>query len=483
MAFLSVDFLLLLPFALVLFHAVGGPRGGLRAPLLLAFSVAFHATWSVHYTALLLGTSVATFGIGKRIGSEPQDAGKWRWLMVGLALLLGQLALFKYAPALSTPLASLVAPLGISYTTFKLVSYLVDVYWEKTEPETDVVAFTAYSLFFPQILSGPIQRARDFLPQLKQPASPDVRAERIVSGLRWILFGVFQKFVVADRLAMLVDRVFAAPQEYSNLGILLAVYAFAIQLYSDFSGLTNVAIGLGLLFGISSHANFDAPFSSPNIQEFWRRWHMTLSSWLTDYVFTPLRMSLRNYGDWGLVLAVVANMLAIGIWHGASWTFVAFGLINAMYVSVSALTLKARNRWFKTRPLLARARKLIDPVVTFHMVVAAFAVFRAGSLTDAGYILTHVLPLDFLRAIDSAGFSAAATEALRGMGLGFDKIYLAIPAFLLCETVVHLHRSGALARIAGRTPVAIRWAGYHGLILATLLFGVLEVREFIYAKF
>jgi D-alanyl-lipoteichoic acid acyltransferase DltB (MBOAT superfamily) len=472
-AFLSVDFFLLLPLAVLLYHVI--PLTW-RPLCLLAFSYVFYCTWSVPYAALFLVVSLIVQRLGLRVESSATDSAQKRYLAAGIASLGLLLFAFKYAPALGGRLSNLLVPLGVSYYTFKLVSYLVDVYWEKIPAERDVVAFLLFPVFFPQIVSGPIQRARDFLPQIKAPAPVD--PSLIASGLRWILFGLFKKFVIADRLALFVNRVFDDPHSFGSVALLLATYAFAVQLYADFSGLTDFAIGVGRLFGIDSPQNFAAPFYAPNIQEFWRRWHITLTSWLTDYVFTPLRIAFRNRGDAGLALAIVVNMIAIGAWHGARWTFVVFGVVNALYMVVSAFTLKPRNRFFKRHPALAAVRAVAGPLVTFHLVAFALILFRATTLAEAAYIFKHALPIDLL------GHSRLAlVESLRGLGFSFFQIYWAVLAIPLMESVQFIHRRGLLPRLLYARPTWVRWSVYYAGILAILLVGELEAREFIYARF
>ena len=477
MAFLSVDFFLLLPLAVLLYHNL--PLRW-RSACLLALSYLFYGTWSVPYAALLLAISLVIHRLGLRIEAAPSDGAKKRQLALGVVSLSALLFVFKYAPNAVGRLSSLIVPLGVSYYTFKLVSYLVDVYWEKIPAEPDVVTFLLYPVFFPQIVSGPIQRARDFLPQMKSPGPVDPGL--MASGLRWILFGLFKKFVVADRLALLVNRVFDDPHNYSGVALLLACYAFAVQLYADFSGLTDFAIGVGRLFGIDSPQNFSAPFYAPNIQEFWRRWHITLSSWLTDYVFTPVRMGVRNWGDAGLVLTIVINMVAIGAWHGARWTFVVFGLVNALYMVVSAFTLKPRNRFFSRHPILAKGRRVVGPLVTFHLVAFALVLFRTNTLSDAAYIFSHALPIDLVFTFPGHA-RLVLTESLRGLGFSFFKIYWALLAIPIVESVQFIHRRGLLPQLLYARPTWVRWSVYYGGILAILLVGELEAREFIYAHF
>jgi alginate O-acetyltransferase complex protein AlgI len=481
MAFLSVDFFLLLPFAVLLYHLIPFSWLGWRRGYLLVTSYVFYATWSVPHAALLLVTSYGIYLLGRRVETAPSDASKRAALAGGVLLLTLALATFKYAPALGGRWAGLLAPLGISYYTFKLISYLVDVYWEKLPAERDPVAFLLYPVFFPQILTGPIQRARDFLPQLRSPQP--VPAALVVSGLQLILFGLFKKFVVADRLALLVNRVFEAPQSFASPALWLGCYAFAIQLYADFSGITDFAIGVGRLFGVQSPPNFNAPFYAPNVQEFWRRWHMTLSSWLTDYVFTPLRLAMRDWNNLGLVLAITINMVAIGVWHGPRWTFVIFGLVNALYMVISALTLKARNRFFKTRPALASWRKVVGPLVTFHLLVGALVFVRARTLPEAVHILTHLLPTDLLAAARAGQGAALLKGAVRGLGLIFDQTFWVLLGIPIMEAIHILQRRGTLQRVGPALPAWVRWSGYYVLILLILLIGVLEVREFIYAQF
>jgi D-alanyl-lipoteichoic acid acyltransferase DltB (MBOAT superfamily) len=467
MAFLSVDFFLLLPFAVLLFHLA--PLSW-RRPLLLLYSYGFYATWSVPYAGLLLLTTLIIRDLALRMQGARSDGRKRLLLTLGLVALTLMLGLFKYAPAAGGAFASLLVPLGISYYTFKLISYLVDVYWDKLPAERDLVSLLLFPVFFPQILSGPIQRAKDFLPQIAQPAP--VPAAVIASGLRLILFGLFKKLVIADRLALMVGRVFDAPEAYSSLGLLLAAYGFAVQVYADFSGVTDLAIGIGRLFGIDSPQNFNSPYYAPNIQEFWRRWHMSLSGWLTDYIFTPLRLAFRDFGNLGLVLAITVNMVAIGVWHGPRLTYVVFGLVNAFYMVVSALTLKARNRFYKSRPRLQALRAVAAPVFTFHMVVFVFLLMRANSVSDFVYIVTHAIPRDL-----------GPSLSLRGLSLSFNEIYWAALALPIMEAIHLLKRRGTLDRVVFALPTPVRWAGYYALILATALFGVLEVREFFYAQF
>jgi D-alanyl-lipoteichoic acid acyltransferase DltB (MBOAT superfamily) len=470
MPYLSFEFAALLAAAVLTFYAI---RPSIRRHYLLALSYAFYATWSPRYLALLIAATCLVWVAGRRVapsapGAEPGPTER-RWLWSSVVGLFGLLFAFKYLPAIApgSRVASLVAPLGISYYTFRLTSYLVEVYWGKP-PARDFVSFALYVAFFPQIVSGPIQRADDFLPQVESPRPFD--ADRITGGLRLILFGAFEKFVVANRIEVVANSVFDAPGRASGAAFLVAAYAYAIQLYADFSGLTDIAIGIGRLFGLESPPNFDNPFYSPNIQVFWRRWHMTLTSWLRDYLFAPLHLALRDLGEPGLFIAIFVNMIAIGAWHRASWNMILFGVLNGVYVIASSLTLKRRNKFFKGRPALSKVRAVVDPVVTFTMIAIALVFFRAATLRDALLILRHLVP------------SHAPAWGLRGIGLQA----FGIPGVLaiVAMEIVHLARaSGALRRALDSSPRWVRWSVYYAVIGSILALGQVGAQGFIYGRF
>jgi alginate O-acetyltransferase complex protein AlgI len=457
---------------------------------LLGSSYAFYVTWSVAFAFLLLAVTAVAFVLGKRIGAVEEERVRQRLLAGGVVVLLLPLVALKYLGGASfgfmphaldgawvSYLPGGIAAVGISYYTFKLISYIIDVYWQRVEPCDEFVSIANFAAFFPQILSGPIQRAGDFLGQVQAlgVVSPDV----IASGLRLMLFGFFKKLVVADRLGVVVDRVFSHPHEWPGSVLALGSYLFAVQLYADFSGITDIAIGAGRVMGFQSPPNFDSPFYAENIQEFWRRWHMSLTSWLTDYLFMPLRMAFRRWGQWGLVTSLVVNMLAIGVWHGAAWTFVLFGLIQALYMIVFSLTLRRRKRLLQGRPALQWMHRLVGPFVTFTLVAASLVFFRAADAADAWYILGHAC---------GGILSSAAAAVHRGVAHGalglshlpwtVGDMVIVFGGVLMMETV-HLlqHR-----RVTVSTPL-VRWAGYFALGFAILLWGDSGSKQFIYVRF
>lgn len=492
MPFTSLDFAVFLAVVAVGYHLC--PLRW-RPWYLLGSSYAFYCTWSAPFAVLLLAATGFAFMVGKRMGGGAAAPRRGLWLAAGIVVLFLPLMLLKYASLLlpgvfmgsggtgsawwNAPNA--IAAVGISYYTFKLVSYVVEVYWQRMEPWPHFVSFASYAAFFPQMLSGPIQRPADFLGQVQRLRRAD--SDIVASGLRLMLFGFFKKLIVADKLGLVVDQAFSHPHHATGLVLASASYLFALQLYADFSGLTDIAIGAGRILGFAAPQNFDSPFYAENIQEFWRRWHMTLTGWLTDYVFMPLRMAFRSWGDLGLVISLVINMVAIGVWHGAAWTFVVFGLIHAAYMTAFVLTQKRRKRWLQRRPLLRRLHVVSGPLMTFNLVVISLVVWRAANLTDAWYILSHAVE-GVMVAVWSLCHGHGLRVVLAGSRLGASPADLAVAAagLIIMETVHVLKHNGQLSRlIAG--PVWVRWAAYYAVGFAILLWGESGAHQFIYARF
>jgi alginate O-acetyltransferase complex protein AlgI len=490
--FNSLEFLLFL--ALVVCGYAVCPNAWRRAYLLLA-SYVFYFTWSVPFAVLLLALTGVAFVVAKQIGAAADEPSRRRCLTAGVVLLFAPLAVLKYLGVVAAAIADLVhqswwsghlagasfaGAVGLSYYTFKLVGYLVDVSWERMEPCREFSALAAYAAFFPQILSGPIQRAGSLVGQLTQGKSAS--AEMVSSGLRLLLFGFFKKLVVADRLGIVVDQVFAQPQIFSGAVLALGSYLFTLQLYADFSGLTDIAIGSARLLGITSPRNFDCPFYAENIQEFWRRWHMTLTGWLSEYLFTPLRMASRGWGQAGLVVSIVINMVAIGLWHGAAWTFAVFGLIHATYMVASSLTMRQRKR------LLVRWRgwqyvhAVLGPLITFNMVAASLVFFRAASVTDAWHVVRGAAA-GLVGAVVSHGLHGGGTVGWRHLKWSAGDVVVLLAALVIMESVHLLQRRRLLSRVVKEIPGWVRWAGYLALGFAILIWGESGSQQFLYVRF
>jgi D-alanyl-lipoteichoic acid acyltransferase DltB (MBOAT superfamily) len=282
--------------------------------------------------------------------------------------------------------------------------------------------------------------------------------------------------VIADRLAPLVANVHASPSGFSSLELLVGAYSYSIQLYADFSGITDIAIGIGQLFGVKGPENFDLPYFSANIQAFWRRWHMSLTNWLKDYLFMPLATSLRNLGKVGLCLAIFINMVAIGLWHGLTWTYLAFGIINGGFMIVSVLTFKARNTYFKDRPGLARIRVLAGPLLTFHLIVFTQIFFRANSIQSALQYVTGLVPGFHPATISPGRFDLSLLE------MSWHNLILCAIGFMVMEAVNWAVQRRFWIDWFFSTPRFVRWGLYYAVI-TMLLFLFKGDLTFIYAQF
>lgn len=476
MSFLSFNFAIFLGFILLIYHLASARW---RPGLLLVFSYLFYASWSPVHALLLAAVTAGVYVAACRIEDHRKEGGKRAWMLLGVTALVLLLVAYKSAALLLKEFsphstAVVLIPIGLSYYLFKLIAYLLDVYWETIPAQRNVVTLALYTSFFPQIVSGPIQRAEDFFGQFDSLRHPD--AAEFVAGLRRILFGLAKKILIADRLDVLTATVHAHPRDFSAPELLVAAYAYAIQIYADLSGLTDIAIGLGRLFGVKGPENFNLPFFSPNIQLFWRNWHMSLTSWLRDYLFTPLRMTFRNLGDAGLCLALLFNFIAVGVWHGINFQFLAFGVINGLFVSVSVLTLKRRNVFYKSHPALERLRAWIAPIVTFHLFVFSLIFFRADSFGSALHYLAGLVPGGAANTVAFTRFNFAA------LGISALTLCSCFAAFLISDLITWAMRQPAWAGWFFARPVLVR-RGVYGAAIVVVLCLFKGTVNFIYARF
>lgn len=379
---------------------------------------------------------------------------------------LSKIAVFRNSSSTSSFLVSLITPIGISYYLFKLISYVLDVYWENMPAQRNLTWVALYTSFFPQIVSGPIQRADDFFLQLDANKKRSFELSSIEYGIGLILLGILEKTVFADRIGVFVSKVDSLDSSW--LGLLLSSYGYAFQLFTDFAGITHVALGLGFLFQIAGPDNFDRPFSATNIQDFWRRWHMSLTTWLTDYVFLPLRMTLRNWGNFGLWLSIIINLFLIGIWHGSGWNFAAFGLIHGLFMIGSVSTLKRRSNFFKKYPQWTKARTLFGQVVTFHMVCFALIFFRHSSMDSALNTIVGILTLkNGTSALNGIETNLLVSTILSTLFAGYLSIGFGLPK-----------PESLIKKFGGN-----RWLLYTVASIIIALLGLDSGAQFIYAKF
>jgi len=431
--------------------------GRWRAAYLLVLSYGFYAMVSVRFLALMVAGSLLAYGIGIGIANARSDSARVRLMLLGVGGLLGGIVVFKIGGAWH----GWLLPLGLSYYSFKLISYVIEVYWDEDSVERDLTLFLSYPAFFPQIISGPIQRSEPYFQQVRALAARRLDSAQIEEGFRLIVTGLMLKLLVGDRLATLIAGVDAAPDSFGRIDLVVTIAGYTLQLYADFAGYTNIALGIGKMLGIDGPPNFNAPFLATNIQEMWRRWHMSLTTWLTDYLFIPLTMTMRRYGLAGLLLCITINMALIGVWHGFTLNYLIFGLMHAVYFSLTMLYLRyispPRGKKAPPEPRLRRiARTAFGMVLTFALMSSTQIFFHSARFDQAIGILRQVFGLipSGARSIGDIGPGAAET-------------------FVICALITVWAGCGApgARRLSDRiAPVAPRWLQYGvGLfLLATL---------------
>lgn len=374
--------------------------------LLLAASLVFYGMAEWRMVPLLLVTIAVFYGLGILIGKyNSENPGLASALTtVGVVLGVGVLVYFKYLNFLIDQFSALlvhiglhtnpssfniIMPLGISFFTFKLISYVVEVHRENIDVCRDPVAFGTYISFFPTILSGPIDRPGQFLPQLEERR--EFKYDDIAEGARRILWGMFLKMCIADRVAGYSDAVLGNYMHHNATSIIIAAVFYSFQMYTDFCGYSNMAIGVSQLLGLRVRENFNRPFLAQNMTEYWRRWHMSLTSWLTDYVFMPLNIKFRNLGRSGLNLATVLNLVIVGFWHGASWTYGLFGLYHGLLLVVATMCDKSRRKLEKQYSLKDKWYwKYPRILITFLLATFGLLLFRSPSVSDFFGILSRL---------------------------------------------------------------------------------------------
>jgi len=463
-------------------------RGRLRLSILLGASyvLAFYAgdgTWYV--PAVLFGVTLVTYIFGIGVGAARSESVR-RWLCfaaIGFNVAVLILARFAAAGTVQGNVvmgllsarhdafgASPFVSIGISYYTLQGISYLIDVRLGLVEPERHLGRFALYLCFFPKFMQGPIERAGSLLPRLRVPHRSSY--EDVKTGLIRIACGLVKKLVVADRLADYVDPVFASVGSYGGAVFPLATVAFAIQIYFDFSGYTDIALGSARLLGIDLTENFDRPYSARSVPEFWRRWHISFSRWILDYIFKPLQIVWRDAGRWGTALALVATFLLSGLWHGSAWGFVVWGLLHGLYMASSVIFRTFRSRLasrfgLESRPGLHAA---MQRTLTFALICLAWVFFRAPTLSSAWFMIKGTF---------------SPTKNLGELAMAWGEFNFALLVLVLVATFVVwlVRRRVDFFAFMSSQPRWLRWAYYYALILSILLFGNFKHTPFLYANF
>ena len=431
---------------------------------------------------LILGATIVFYSIGLWLKSEMKKGHTQNASYIttfGVVLGVGILLYFKYLNffadsfvqllntigfSVSWSTLNIVLPIGVSFFTFKLISYVIEVHREHIQPSKDFIEFGTYLAFFPTILSGPIDRPNKFIPQLKEKRS--LTYDVAIDGFHQILWGIFTKMCIADNLATVTDTVWLNFSSQNASTLLMVAILYPIQMYADFDGYSNMAIGVGKILGLNAR-NFNHPFLARNIAEYWRNWHISLTGWLTDYVFSPLNIRFRNLGDVGIVLAIIINFVLIGLWHGANWTFALFGLYHGvLYISGAFGKKKKIKPGFKGLP---KVKDFSRMMLTFLLVVFGLILFRAENIGDA---------VSYMSSIFS---SSIVSMPLIHVGKVTLLLVVLILALEWCQRDKEhpLQISSAFLENKKWLPYALEYI----VILAIIIFGNFESNQFIYFQF
>ena len=477
MLFNSIEFAIFLPIVFLLYWFVFNRNLKLQNIFIVVASYVFYGWWDWRFLVLLAFTSLFSYTSGlaiEKYRDTPRKAKTANILNIVINLLI--LGVFKYYNFFVSSFADVflsgktdgllvkvILPVGISFYTFKALSYSIDVYWEKLKPTRDVIQYCAYVGFFPQLLAGPIERATNLLPQLEKPRKFDY--ETGVDGLRQILWGLFKKMVIADNCAVYVDRIFSTYQTQSGSTLFLAAVFFAFQIYGDFSGYSDMAIGTGKLFGFKTMKNFNMPYFSRDIAEFWRRWHISLTTWFRDYVYIPLGGSRCAKAK--IVRNTFVIFLLSGLWHGANWTFIAWGAFHAFLFL--PLILLGKNRKYRDTVaegrLLPSLKEFGQMLLTFFLATVGWIIFKADSIGQAWYYMKGICSASLFSRPDASGVTGFA---------------VAIVIMLLVEWFQRDKEHGF--DLSGIKRGVIRYAAYLAVLFLTFAFGGHAV-NFIYFQF
>ncbi|GJM34355.1 MAG: O-acyltransferase [Saprospiraceae bacterium] len=482
MLFNSIDFAIFLPIVFLFYWFVTNKSIKLQNALIVAASYLFYGWWDWRFLSLILFSTLVDYWVGRGLSREENTTKRKILLWTSILVNLGFLGFFKYynffldnfitafsffGTAIKANSLNIILPVGISFYTFQTLSYSIDVYKRKLEPTRDFIAFAAFVSFFPQLVAGPIERATNLLPQFYKQRTFDY--QKAVDGLRQILWGLFKKIVIADNCAEYANLIFNHSADYSGSTLVLGALFFTFQIYGDFSGYSDIAIGTARLFGFDLMRNFAFPYFSRDMAEFWRRWHISLSTWFRDYLYIPLGGSIG--GTWMKIRNTFIIFIVSGFWHGANWTFIIWGALNAFYF----LPLLLLNKNRQNLEIVAQGKYLpslkesFNMFLTFTLTVFAWIFFRAENIGHAISYLSEIFSSSLFTVPDFAGMSRALT------------ISSLVVLFLMIEWLGR-EEEYAIAHLGFKWKRPFRYAFYYSLIIAIIVFTG-KPQQFIYFQF
>ncbi len=482
MLFNSIEFLIFFPIVITVFFLL--PHR-FRRYFLLAASCYFYMSFIPKYILILLFTTLVDF-FGALGVEKAREAGNRKLskavFLTAVLLNVGLLVFFKYLGLLedtinffghmidmkTVVLPEVTLPIGISFHTFQSMGYLIDVVLGKEKAEKSFIDFSLFLMFFPQLVAGPIERSANLFSQLKEEHY--LKYENLSYGGKMMLWGMFKKVVVADNLAMFADAVFNDVHSYSGWGLVLGILCFTVQIYCDFSGYSDIAIGAARVMGIHLMKNFDTPYFSRNVPEFWRRWHISLSTWFKDYIYIPLGGNRVSKPRW--IFNQMVTFTVSGIWHGAAFTFVVWGMLNGVYIVISRFVKPIRET-IKEKIGLAKVKWLgdgLDMLMTFCLISVTWVFFRANSFADAFYVFGNLFSETVCAFPHIADFRAY-------IAIGAPVILFAVEAIVKSPKVVAWFTSPT------KTAQVVRIASYAVMLFIIVIFGAYDNKSFIYFQF
>lgn len=486
MLFNSFQFLLFFPIVTIIFFLL--PHK-LRWLHLLVASCVFYMAFVPIYILILFITIIIDYIAGILIENAEGSRRKW-FLVMSIVANVGVLAYFKYYHFFvnniehvfrwahynaQIPLLNIILPIGLSFHTFQAMSYTIEVYRGNQKAERHMGIYALYVMFYPQLVAGPIERPQNMLHQFHEKHVFDY--DNAVGGLRQMLWGLVKKVVIADRLAIAADQVFNDPHQFSGIALAIGAFIFCFQLYCDFSAYSDIALGSARVMGFVLMVNFNHPFLSRSVTEFWRRWHISLSTWFYDYLFNPIVVGLRDWGKSAVIIGLLITFGLSGLWHGAGWKFIIYGLLNGIALSYEYFTKKQRKKVFNKLP--QTLNNGISKVLTFSFMSFCWIFFRAKNVRDSFFIVkkTFCIPKEILKVI--------STKKIAFLHIpGLINIILPCLGLIVFLEVARIVQARYLQPgLINKKPKYVRWVLYYSGILALLFLGVYEHREFIYFQF
>lgn len=478
MLFNSIDFMIFLPIVFILYWFATNKKTTFQNILLLVASYFFYACWDWRFLFLLMFSTFLDYFTGLKMQDAKNRKEKRFWFWLSIIINLGFLGIFKYSNFFIESFVeslnhlglhvdqwtlNIILPVGISFYTFHGLSYVIDIYKDRIKAERNFVDYAVFVSFFPLLVAGPIERATHLLPQIKKKRVFDYT--KAVDGLRQILWGLFKKIVIADNCAEIANQIFNNSSDQSGSTLVLGAILFAFQIYGDFSGYSDIALGTARLFGIDLLRNFAFPYFSRDIAEFWRRWHISLSSWFKDYLYIPLGGS--KGGNWMRIRNTFIIFIVSGFWHGANWTFIVWGALNALFIMPSIVMKTNRNNLETVAQgkLLPTTKEFFQMVVTFALTVIAWIFFRAENMTNA---------LSYISGIFSISLFSIPT-------IKPHTLILLLIVFIIIEWLGR-EQQYAIEKLGVKWKRPFRYLMYYAIIIALFWFGGKE-QQFIYFQF